>query len=434
MHWRSIWIRPNHPGMLPEWSRESTSSIISGLPTCAYFIGCLVGGLVLGSLADSYLGRKKLLVISCVVMSLGGGLSAFSTTMLAYSCLRFVSGIGRGSIMTCVLCLSTEIVGKRWRGHVSLIAFSSFTLGFLLLVATAYALQDSSWRIVYVATTIPAFPYAMVVYFLVVDSPRWLFLHGNHEEAILVLVRLLQADLYSTKSLTSMFYRVRIVQETTDIANMYSAITHLVSKRWATQRLILVMMMGFGVALVYIGMPLGVGELGLNIYLSVASNTLIEIPASVITFFLVNHLCRRSTILLLTTLSAIFSITCGIAHDKMEGWGIIGLELMSYFTACTAFDFFLMYVVELFPTCIRNTAVSLVRQGIAIGSVFSPIVVALGKDSSLLEYGILGLAIGLSGLLVVFLPETRGKAMCDTMEEQEHMEIDSNDNGTRDLL
>ncbi|GAB4854029.1 hypothetical protein Ancab_022610 [Ancistrocladus abbreviatus] len=414
------WDLPAHVSIISEWNLQCFSLIISSLPATSFFIGCLMGVTTLSFLADSSLGRKNMLVISCLVMSSGGVLAALSTNIWMYSAFRFVSGFGRASVTNSGLVLSTEIVGKLWRGHVGLIAYSIFTAGFLSLPAMAYMCRTYSWRILYLLTSVPAVIYTLLAHFCVLESPRWLFLHGRQKEAIEIFGRFLQADLQSTERMTSIFYHVCIEEETPK-NDMYSAMKILMSKRWAVQRLLAVMIVAFGIAMIYFGMPLGVGNLGFNLYLSVTLNALFELPAAVIVFFLLNHVYRRSAIVVLTFLSGICSLMCAIIPSDFEGLKIM-LELTSYFSACTTFDLLLIYAVELFPTCVRNSAMSMVKQAIILGSAISPVLVAAGQENWFLQYGVFGFGIWFCGLFVTCLPETRGESMCDTMEEQEYKE------------
>nr|POE96813.1 organic cation/carnitine transporter 3 [Quercus suber] len=120
----------------------------------------------------------------------------------------------------------------------------------------------------------------------------------------------------------------------------------------------------FGIGMVYYGMPLGLGNLSFNLYLSVTFNASFEIPSSL----------------------------------------------------------FIILLIELFPTCVRNTAATLVRQALVFGGVFGPMLVAAERRNGISSYGVFGLVIGCCGLLAVCLPETRGRALCDTMDEEEHKE------------
>ncbi|KAB2636945.1 organic cation/carnitine transporter 3-like [Pyrus ussuriensis x Pyrus communis] len=127
------WDRAKHTSIISEWGLECSSSLITGLPASAFFIGCLIGGLTLATLADTSLGRKNMLFLSCLIMSLSTFLTAFSTNIWVYSFLRFITGFARATIGTSALVLSTELVGKRWRGQVGVMGFFCFTLGWLFV-------------------------------------------------------------------------------------------------------------------------------------------------------------------------------------------------------------------------------------------------------------------------------------------------------------
>ncbi|XP_019054106.1 PREDICTED: uncharacterized protein LOC104602087 [Nelumbo nucifera] len=60
------------------------------------------------SLVDSFLGRKNMLVLSCLKMSVTSTLMAFSPNIWVYAALRFVNGFGRATIGTCAFVPSTE--------------------------------------------------------------------------------------------------------------------------------------------------------------------------------------------------------------------------------------------------------------------------------------------------------------------------------------
>ncbi|XP_065622275.1 organic cation/carnitine transporter 3, partial [Quercus suber] len=190
---------------------------------------------------------------------------------------------------------------------------------------------------------------------------------------------------------------------------------------WAFKRLSPVMVIAFGIGMVYYGMPLGLGNLPFNLYLSVTFNALSEIPSSLFTILLIGKLNRKFSVLAFTTISGIFSIMCAL---KGKEWARlqIGFELVSFFSACFAFSILLIFTIELFPTSVRNSATSLVRQALVLGGVFSPMLVAAERRNGISSYVVFGLVIGCCGLFAACLPETRGRALCDTMDEEEHRE------------
>ncbi|KAJ6720711.1 ORGANIC CATION/CARNITINE TRANSPORTER 3 [Salix viminalis] len=381
------WDNPNDTSIISEWGLQCASSIIRGLPASSFFMGCLIGGLMLATLADSMLGRKNLLFLSCLVMSFSGSFTIFSNNIWTYSALKFVNGFGRATIGTCALVLSTELVGKRWRSQVGVIGFFCFTLGFLTLPAFAYVNRGSSWRNLYLWTSVPTIFYSISVHFLVRESPRWLFVRGRKDEAVSILKSIATAG---SSGILMSFSNLELRKESWNV-DTYSAIKILLKKKWACRRLLTVMAVVFGIGLVYYGMPLGLAK------------------------FVIQSLPERHIQCLVRATSLIGDI---LPRRQAEQKGFS--PRFHHSNACTAFNISLIYTLELFPTCVRNSAISMARQSLVFGGMFSPVLVAAGSRNRFLSYGIFGMVIGICGLFVICLPETRGKTICDTMDEEEY--------------
>uniref|UniRef100_A0ACD5ULH1 Uncharacterized protein n=1 Tax=Avena sativa TaxID=4498 RepID=A0ACD5ULH1_AVESA len=166
-------------------------------------------------------------------------------------------------------------------------------------------------------------------------------------------------------------------------------------------------------------MPRNVGNLGPNLYLSVMYNALAELPSSILSWLLMGRINRRSLLIALTAVAGLCSLACVVIP---QGAGRMAAELLSFFATCTAVSVILMYCIELFPTSVRNSAMGLVRQALVLGGVAAPVLVALGRDKSFLSFGAFGLVNGCFGMFAACLPETKGKGMSDTMDEQEEKE------------
>ncbi|KAM6599151.1 hypothetical protein CsatA_018760 [Cannabis sativa] len=416
------WNLPQHTSTISEWGLQCAGSILTSLPESAFFTGCLIGGFVLATIADSWLGRKKMLCFTCLAMAISTLLTAFANNLWTYSALRLICGFSRSTISTSALVLSTELVGKQWRGQVGVIGYFCYTLGFLSLPAIAYLNIGSTWRNLYLYTSIPTIAYSIIVYFFIFESPRWLFIKGEIEEGIDILKKMAnKANYESLMSSTISISYLSFKEEKWNV-NLYSSIKILIEKKWALQRLSTIMAIGFGLGLVYYGMPLALGNLAFNnLYLSVTLNALLEFPASLIAFFFIANLNRQTPILVFCIISGICSIMSVVKEVKRYTKTLqIGLELVSFFSACSAFNILLIYTIELFPTCVRNSAVSMVRQAIVVGGVFSPVLAAAGRGDGFVSYGVFGVVIICFGLFVIYLPETKGRTICDTMDEEEY--------------
>ncbi|KAJ6793330.1 organic cation/carnitine transporter 2-like [Iris pallida] len=415
------WDQPKEATIVSDFGLQCSSPFLAGLPASAFFAGCLAGGLLLATLADSRLGRKNMLVLSCLTMSLAAALTALSPNLWAYSALRFVCGFGRATVGTCAIVLANETVGRRWRDRISIVGFFFFTLGFLSLPGMAYLGRGSSWRSLYIWTSVPSFVYSVAVYLLATESPRWLLVRGRRDEAIELLKSIAASNGNDTIVTSSSFSALSIEEEDWNVGT-FSSMRILWEKKWALRRLTAVMVVGFGVGMVYYGMPLNVGNLGSDLYLSVALNAVAELPSSLVIFFVIGRLRRRRSLLALTTASGACSALCAVLAGA--GGPQMAAELVSFCGACTAFNVLLIYSIELFPTCVRNSAMSMVRQALVLGGVFAPLLVAAGRRTVFLSFGVFGLVIGCCGLFAASLPETRGGTMSDTLEEEEHKDDD----------
>ncbi|KAL3498620.1 hypothetical protein ACH5RR_041352 [Cinchona calisaya] len=367
------WDMSHYTSTISEWSMQCAGSFLTGLRASSFFIGSLAGGFLLATLADSSLGRKNMLVLSCLIVSLSGILTALvSTNVWNYAAMRFLSGFGRATINTCALVLSTELVGKRWRAQVGIIGFFCFTLGFLSLPLIGYLNRGSSWRLLYIWTCVPAIFHSILAHLYVCESPRWLYVRGRKEEFIKTLNSL--AAMEKPNSTSSFLFSTTVgLQVNEYVANLdfCSTMKTFWERTWAFQRLMAVMAIGFGTSMVYYGMPLGLGSLSFNLYLSVTLNALAEFPSSLMTFLLVGKLNRKDIIFGFATTSRI----CSIISAFYSKWKVlqISLEMFSFFSACTAFNVLLIYTLELFPTCVRNSALSMVRQAVVLGGAFQSI-------------------------------------------------------------
>uniref|UniRef100_A0A7N0SVV5 Major facilitator superfamily (MFS) profile domain-containing protein n=1 Tax=Kalanchoe fedtschenkoi TaxID=63787 RepID=A0A7N0SVV5_KALFE len=416
---------PAHTSIVSEWELQCASIFITGIPTSAFFAGCLTGGLLFAALADSSLGRKNMLLLSCFIMSATSLLTAFSTNLWIYSMLRFICGVGRATVGTCSLVLASELVGKRWRGQVAILGFFCFTLGFLSLPSLAYMNMGCTWRNMYLLTSIPTLFYCLLVKLTVHESPRWLFIKGRREDAISTLQSLTSRDYNNSVTI----FETLVVKEAAEDGDgtYYSSMKMLFAeKRWAVRRVAAVMAVGFGIGITYYGMPLGLANLSFSLYLSVTLNALAELPASLLTFLFIHKLRRKTSLLFFTLMSGGFSmLSVGVAAGGLIQ---MGLEMISFFFVCSSFNMILIYTLELFPTCVRNSAISMVREALVLGGVFSPLLVAAGRglDNGAVTAGVFGLLISLCGLFVAFLPETRGGRLCDTLEEEENKHLTTN--------
>ncbi|KAF8407488.1 hypothetical protein HHK36_006622 [Tetracentron sinense] len=422
------WIGGNSSSTIAEWGLVCDHKFVAGLPASLFFLGSLMGSAFYGRLADSYLGRKNTVLLSCLLTSVTTFATSLSPNVWIYALLRFSNGFARSGIGICCLVLSTEAVGRKWRGQVGQYGFFFFTAGFLSLPLIAYPTR-TSWRNIYKIISLLPLIYSLLILPFVSESPRWLMIMGRTKEAFDVLNKLARLNgkiLPKNLTISNPSSTKFSDQNATKSKSLWSA-------RWATRRMILVMIAGLGVGFVYYGIQLNVENLNFNLYYTVALNAMMEIPAVFIGSVLLSFTDRRVLLSMSAYIAGVSCIVCiffsGKKKDGGEGknefrgsWPQLTIEGIGFMAASTAFDLLYIYCVELFPTNVRNFAVSLLRQSLMLGASMAPLLVVLGRLSTSLSFLIFGGFAIFSGLLTIWLPETRNAPLYETLEQQEEEE------------
>lgn len=414
------WVGGHNTSIIAEWGLVCGDKFKAGLPASMFFIGSFLGSAFLGRLADSWLGRKRTIMLACLLTATTGFLTALSPNFWIYAFLRFANGFSRSGIGTCCLVLSTESVGRKWRGQVGQYGFFFFTAGFLALSPMAYVTQFS-WRQTYALISALPLVYCVGILPLISDSPRWLAIRGRTDEAMEILSDMAKLNgnripdhIVIARDLKS--------QETKKSKSLWSA-------RWARWRMILVMAVGVGIGLVYYGIQLNVENLNFDLYFTVALNALMEIPAVFGGSLLMVWVDRRILVASFSILAGVSCMLCtifhqsgGVASHRRSNWAQLIAESIGFMAVSLAFDVMYIYSVELFPTNVRNVAVSMLRQALMSGAALAPLLVILGRINASLSFLVFGLVGIASGFLTLCLPETRNRPLYETLEQQEELD------------
>jgi MFS family permease len=159
-----------------------------GAAGSAYILGACLGALYFGRLADR-IGRKRLFMLTLAIFIAGSVLTAFSMNFVWFLVCRAITGAGVGGEYSAIHSAVDELIPARVRGAVDLIIGGSFWIGTilgslasLLLLDQDIFATDVGWRIAFGLAAVMAFA-ILLVRRNVPESPRWLFLHGQDEEA-----------------------------------------------------------------------------------------------------------------------------------------------------------------------------------------------------------------------------------------------------------
>jgi MFS family permease len=159
-----------------------------GLAGAIYIAGAVLGALFFGWLTDR-LGRRKLFFITLFLYIGATALTAFSWNLWSFMLFRFLTGAGIGGEYTAINSTIQEFTPARYRGWVDLTINGTFWVGAALgafgsifLLDPQIAGGDTGWRLCFGIGAV----LGLVIMFMrlwVPESPRWLIIHNQPEEA-----------------------------------------------------------------------------------------------------------------------------------------------------------------------------------------------------------------------------------------------------------
>jgi MFS family permease len=175
-------------GVLSQPSTLALTPSQIGMTASAYVAGAVIGALIFGDLADRF-GRKKLFTVTVGLYLIATVATGFSWNFWSFVLFRALTGAGIGGEYSAINSAIQEFTPARFRGRVDLAINGSFwvgaaigAIGSLVVLNPALVPEWLGWRLAFIIGGV----LAVVVIFLrrfVPESPRWLMIHGEVEEA-----------------------------------------------------------------------------------------------------------------------------------------------------------------------------------------------------------------------------------------------------------
>lgn len=139
-----------------------------------------LGAALFGLLADRY-GRRLPLMANVIFFSIIELLCGFAPNYTTFLILRALFGIGMGGEWGVGASLAMEVAPRRWRGLLSGVLQSGYSIGYLLAaLAARFVLPHASWRVMFWLGGIPAL-LALYIRTKVPESEAW---HQHRERSI----------------------------------------------------------------------------------------------------------------------------------------------------------------------------------------------------------------------------------------------------------
>lgn len=179
----------------------NSDSAVTGFNVASMLLGCAVGALFAGRMADAF-GRKGLLIFAAVFFVVSAWGSGVATSSVEFIIYRVLGGIAVGAASVMAPAYISEIAPARYRGALAtaqqvaivLGLFSAFVSNYVLAVSAGASTEPlwagfEAWRWMFWIELAPAFLFLFAL-FLIPESPRFLVLTEKSAQAKAVLAKL----------------------------------------------------------------------------------------------------------------------------------------------------------------------------------------------------------------------------------------------------
>ncbi|XP_068445520.1 solute carrier family 22 member 7-like [Clinocottus analis] len=378
-----------------------------------FFVGVMFGAVTFGSLSDRF-GRRIMLLVSNVSGMLMAVASAFSTSYVMFAVLRFCTGFCITGILIVSTVISVEWVDIEHRKLVGVIDSLSWTFGSAVFAAIAYFVTDWRWLIISVTSPLTL---AIITWRWMPESARWLIANGKLEQAQMYLKKCAkmngtaeQIDTLKTETLSSI-----VVTEKRDRTHSYFDLIRTPNMRKLALRTGTVW---FCVATTFYGISFNITGFGLNIYLTQFAYALIEIPAKVVVYYLLDKIGRRSTEVGSLLMAGIcLGINIFIPQYMSPARTVVAIIGKGFSSA--SFTTIVLYSSELYPTVIRQNGMGYNSFMARVGVSVTPLILLLDEVWKDLPQVVLCSVAVLGGIVARMLSETRNQCLPETIEDIE---------------
>lgn len=398
-----------------EWNFVCSRKWMGAVAQSTYMFGVFAGAVTLGSMADKY-GRKIIFYISAVAQLILGVSVAFIPEYYTFLIVRFLYGVfgSAGSYITGFV-LTMELVGPSKRTVCGIMFQLCFAVGFMMVAAWGAIIKDRLLlQIIYGLHSMLLVGH----WWLMDESPRWLWAQGRVREAISIVQKGLKMngkeDQIDVATLVSKSKAQRVSHEERSTGGLDLFKTPNLRKKTLN-----VCLNWFANSIAYYGLSLSAKNLDGNPYLMLFFCGLVELPSYAFTISLMDRTGRRS---LLSTLMLIGGICCISATQIPENEKTIITVISLLGKSCIAGSFAIIYnyTAELFPTVVRNTALGIGSMCARLSGALTPIIMLLDSFNPKVPPTVFGFIALLSGFLALYLPETMDQPMPETLEDGEN--------------
>ncbi|XP_071511134.1 organic cation transporter protein-like [Diadema antillarum] len=375
-----------------------------------FFAGNAIGAIVGGTLSDK-VGRHRVVFTALSIVSLAGIVVALAPNVWVLLGGRFIAGAASNAMVAATFVLANEFVGPSKRSISGNAIWVYCSLGYMLLALIAFFIRN--WRHFYlIISAVPAILLPLSV--VVPESPRWLLSRDRETEARKIVRKLAKVN---KVTITETFTLTDVTEKDVKKEDEKKFMDLLRKPRLRMYTLNIMFNLIVN-TLVYFGVSLSTGSLGVNVYIAFAIAGAVEIPACFGVIHPIDYFGRRPSYMACMFIAGIALLATIFIP---LGVGRACVAMVGKFAITSSFSIVYLHAVEIVPTPVRNEALGACTLFSNMANILGPQIIALRSVWDPLPLVIFGSLSIIAGIVSVFLPETRGKKIPETIEEGENI-------------
>ncbi|GAB6033586.1 hypothetical protein CHUAL_013589 [Chamberlinius hualienensis] len=380
---------------------------LSALTMSMQMGGEFFGSVLLGILSDKY-GRKKVMVISAMMLALSGVMASFANGIEMLIFCRVMVGFWTPGMVLTSYVVGMEFVGPSKRVFAGVVCQYFFAMGYILIAVAAYFIR--SWRPLTIILSVPGLV-VIVLYWLVPESARWLFVNNRKEEAIKIINDI---AISNKVQLPEHLFSSEIHVENKPKASLKDLMRYPKLRK----RTFIVLYCWFVNTCVYYGLSLNTSNLAGNNYINFALAAAVEFPAYTVCLVSLDRIGRRMPLCLSMIVGGIVLFIIPFIQTDHAIVAVV-LSLFGKFAITVSYAIVYMFSTEVFPTSVRSASCGAGSTCGRVGAMLAPFMLLLGNYWLPLPPILFSIFAITAGSLSLFLPETLGRELPDTIEDGE---------------
>uniref|UniRef100_A0A2K5ZVY9 Solute carrier family 22 member 5 n=1 Tax=Mandrillus leucophaeus TaxID=9568 RepID=A0A2K5ZVY9_MANLE len=392
-------------GLWVLWNLVCEDDWKAPLTISLFFVGVLLGSFVSGQLSDRF-GRKNVLFVTMGMQTGFSFLQIFSKNFEMFVMLFVLVGMGQ---------ISNYV--------------AAFVLG-MAISSLLLACEHQTFHKLWFCNPIPSYGCALPGLWVycwqgglteitlctarfIPESPRWLISQGRFEEAEVIIRKAAKAN---GIVVPSTIFDPSELQDLSSKKQQSHNILDLL-RTWNIRMVtIMSIMLWMTISVGYFGLSLDTPNLHGDIYVNCFLSAVVEVPAYVLAWLLLQYLPRRYSMATALFLGGSVLLFVQLVPPDLYYLATV-LVMVGKFGVTAAFSMVYVYTAELYPTVVRNMGVGVSSTASRLGSILSPYFVYLGAYDRFLPYILMGSLTILTAILTLFLPESFGTPLPDTIDQ-----------------